>query len=569
MAAEDRRQRGQEHRQADARVSKEQEARRASRRRRRREGANDAAELPSRDHSGRAERADRLRRAYAHPMVEHPLRASGRTSQRRRVGIVEADIVALAVPYRVLAGRAQPRRRAVVDAEQRAVMERPVQAGRTDERRRDVGAAVRAEAEAHQHVAVAEHRKAGRASEHGRRRGRGAGVFVGADDAHQARRANEHRRSADRFAIGAVKAVLGHEALGADRPADDLAGRRRRRGGNFASGTRDLQKFDQALHARQQFAGGGGAERLQIGLVILRRIAPDRRPIGVLRVQFADRRGGAGQACQRSLGLGWVVVDDERKRRLFIVGVLPGRLRAARRLVGQQADRAHHRFKVGQRLRGDVGECGGIGGIRVAGPCGLLEIVHFGGKPERRGLGRMQRDQAARQGDGADVGRNRPGAVEHDEAHGRLRLGEVMHQLGHRQAEAGDVVADADVGIDRKQHVVAIGRCAQPAEIDRDHRAVGRRAHFGEESRDVGLEAGAVEIVEFRDVKAGRGQRLRHQRRVGGRRLQRRSRVIGFADHQPQPVLRRLGEGRAEATGERGGEGGAAEEFCDHRLTFP
>ena len=66
-------------------------------------------------------------------------------------------------------------------------------------------------------------------------------------------------------------------------------------------------------------------------------------------------------------------------------------------------------------MLGGGDEGGRIGVVRVAGLRRRFVIMDFGRKAESGRRRRGQRDQAAREGDGADAARDGPRAVEHDQ----------------------------------------------------------------------------------------------------------------------------------------------------------
>ena len=221
----------------------------------------------------------------------------------------------------------------------------------------------------------------------------------------------------------------GRESVRAGRPGDDRRRRRRRRA-RLTLRIGLLQQAEQVLDHRRALRRRAGAEGGEIRLVVGDVVAPHRGPIGALRVEVGDRRRRVRQGGDRRLNLRGVGVEREGERRLGGVGLLPRRLRAAGRLMGDDARFAHDALDVGQRQLGGGDEGRRIGVVRVAGLRRRFVIMDFGRQAEGRRRRRGERDQAAREGDGADAAGNRPRAVEHDQAQLRLGLGEVAHDAG-------------------------------------------------------------------------------------------------------------------------------------------
>ena len=130
-------------------------ARRANRRGRRGRRADRSARLPHFNFARPAEVGMAAGGVDANPMVEIPLRAPALADDRLADRVGEALVGALAIPDRVHFGRAERRRRPVMHAELRPVVERRVQPWRANERRRLLRLAISGKAEATQPIPIA------------------------------------------------------------------------------------------------------------------------------------------------------------------------------------------------------------------------------------------------------------------------------------------------------------------------------------------------------------------------------------------------------------------------------
>ena len=164
---------------------------------------------------------------------------------------------------------------------------------------------------------------------------------------------------------------------------------------------------------------------------------------------------------------------------------------------------AQRRVEIGQRLLHHRREAGRVGVVNVAGSRRRFEVMHLGRQGEGGRRRRIERREAARKRDAADALRDRTRAVEGDEAHLRLGLGEVAHHAGHAQRDARHVGFGRDLRVDRQQIVVAADVDAEAGEIDHHRGARRRGGDLGDEGLVLSGEIGGSEIVQLGDVEAG------------------------------------------------------------------
>ena len=130
--------------------------------------------------------------------------------------------------------------------------------------------------------------------------------------------------------------------------------------------------------------------------------------------------------------------------------------------------------------------------------------------------------------------------VEHDDAHPACNGVQRAHQVDQSQRIAVEIVRRRDLGIDRKQIVLALDLHAVTGIVDHGDGAGAALGDLGGKVLHDPDHVFACQVGRWRHLEAGRVQELRHRLRVvAGIGELRRGLVVRIADHQRDALVRR------------------------------